>query len=102
MFITISYSGVEEHITTIGEELRYLQLLRQAIIQYTSQDWAAAAASELQKCIGIIDRVQDSTKKRADLLRQLIDGMKSAEAANTNTIERLEYDLEREIWIERY
>ena len=102
MYISISYSGVEEHISSVKEEIRYLRLLRQNLARLSSREEAAAAASQLRRCANLVNDVERSAEKRAQLLAELIDGMKAAQRKNRRTVERIAAELEQEIWITKY
>ena len=88
MNISISYSGVGDHIGNIDEELRSIHLLRKKLRSLHAQ--AAELGMDtvrIRRCAALIESVEKSARFRRDTLMNLIADMKRADVKAGETVQ---------------
>ena len=90
MHIAISYSGVEDHISRIDEELRGIHLLQKKLRSLRAQAAELGMDTvDIRRCAALVEAAEKSASFRRKALADLIADMKRADGKVWDTVQEI-------------
>lgn len=90
MTISISYSGIYDHIDAIDEELRSIRLSREKLRSLQKQATELGANPvTIRKCAALLEDVENSVWFRREVMNNLIANMRQTENEVSSIVRRI-------------